>query len=332
MQTDPLGDGRDREPITQLAILVVYYLVDDADLPLLRLHLDRIAQHTSAPYTLYAATNRVTTQARVEIAAQPNVVLCVIPPTELQGAHEHAYFLDAMVKVALADGASHLVTLDLDSFPIRDDWVEVLQAAAPPESGLTAILRVENGDSVLPHPSCTFARREFFERYEPSFSPKWDGTKKFRRFLRSHRQRPDTGVRLGYILWRHRLPWGTMVRTNELEVHYLMAGIYGEVVFHLGASSRRYILFWRDIQRSPIHRLTTPLARVGIKTSGSLRARAAAERRFNLRNLAILSLVREWLLADPEGFLTYLQGDELSSGTESWLERLDLVNSGQAAR
>ena len=42
-----------------LAILVVYYLKDDTELPLLRLHLDRIARPTDAPSTLFPAPNRL---------------------------------------------------------------------------------------------------------------------------------------------------------------------------------------------------------------------------------------------------------------------------------
>ena len=56
--------------------------------------------------------------------------------------------------VALADGVSHICTLDVDSFPIDDAWIDVLVASAPPASGLTGVLRVENGDVALPHPSC----------------------------------------------------------------------------------------------------------------------------------------------------------------------------------
>lgn len=107
--------------VAHLGILVVYFLKDDGDLPLLRLHLDRIARHTHVPYTLYAVANRVSPKARALIETQPNVRICEVPPTDLRASREHGYYLDAILPIALADGVSHVCTLDVDSFPIADD-------------------------------------------------------------------------------------------------------------------------------------------------------------------------------------------------------------------
>ena len=45
-------------PSGTLAILVVYYLSSDDDLPILDLHLDRIERHTRVPFQVYGAANR----------------------------------------------------------------------------------------------------------------------------------------------------------------------------------------------------------------------------------------------------------------------------------
>jgi hypothetical protein len=302
-------------PIRRLAILVVYLVRNDDELALLALHLDRIRRHTSIPYTLYASTNRATPAADAAVRAAPNVVICDVEPTEERGSREHAYYLDAMMARARADGATHIVTFDVDSFPIDDRWVDVLAAAMPDESGVAAILRVENGDSALPHPSCTMLRHDFLDRYEPSFSPDSDLTPEFRRFLRATQQAGDTGIRIGHTLNSEGLPWGKLLRTNTVDVHYLMAGLYADVVFHLGAGARA-TLFRKDLERSRVHRWTKPIERVRTHRESTRRfkhrvlamARARAEGRFIAANEEVAAQIRAWLLDDPDGLFAYLRG------------------------
>ena len=122
------------------------------------------------PTTVFTAANRASPAARALLDAQPNVVVCANPDTDLRGSREHGYYLDALAQRALDAGVSHLCTMDVDAFPVRDDWVSIAASRMPESTGLSAISRIENGDSALPHPSCTFARRDFFERFSPSFS------------------------------------------------------------------------------------------------------------------------------------------------------------------
>jgi hypothetical protein len=304
-----------REAVSRLAILVVYFLKDDGDLPLLALHLDRIEMHTKVPYTLYAVANRVSKSALAMIGERPNVKILKPPTTALRASREHGYYLDAMIPVALADGVSHICTLDVDSFPIRDSWVNVLLHAAPEESGLSGVLRSENGDVALPHPSCVLARRDFFERFMPSFSPDSDSTPGFRTFLHSTGQSADTGIRLGYILWHNKMPWGYLVRTNTRNPHYLMAGIYGGVVFHLGSASRGNV-FRKDFDNSVMHRASAPIERahtIGPRSQGLQRAllriaRRDVEERVITRNRETFHLLREQLVLDPDALIAYLEG------------------------
>jgi hypothetical protein len=238
-----------------------------------------------------------------------------VEATELRGSREHAWYLDQLVAHALTTGATHLCTLDVDSFPVRDGWVGAVAARMPDDSGLAAVCRLENGDSALPHPSCTFARRDFYEQFHPSFSPDSDGTPEFRRFLRTTGQSADTGIRLGYALWSHDLPWGRLVRTNRVDAHYLMAGIYGDAVFHLGGIGRGKV-FRRDLRHSPVHRLTRPLERLPVGTGAAARAkratlrrlRSGAEARLATANRAEFERIRARLLADPDRFLSQLRG------------------------
>lgn len=298
-----------------LGILVVCYLKDDDDLPILKLHLERVAKHTQVPTTVFTAANRASGAARALLDSYPNIAVCDNPDTDLRGSREHGYHLDALARYALDAGVSHLCTLDVDAFPIRDDWVSVVAARMPEQSGLAAISRLENGDSALPHPSCTFARRDFFERYSPSFAPDWDSSPELREFVRATGQSADTGIRLGYALWAAGLPWGRLVRTNAVDPHYLMGGIYGDAVFHLGGIGRGK-LFRKDLEGSTVHRMSRPLERlpVGQGTPAKLkravlhRVRAKKEAQLTAQNRASYSLLRGWLLSDPDGLLAYLRG------------------------
>jgi hypothetical protein len=307
--------GRGAGAVDHLGILMVAYLKDDDDLPLLALHLDRVARHRQVPTTSFVAAPRVSPAARALLHAQPDTVVCDLPATDLVGSREHAHYLDALLPTALAAGVSHICTLDVDSFPIRDDWLEVVTTAVPADGRLAGVCRRENRDTALPHPSCIVARRDFFESDPPSFSPDTDGTPGFREFRRATGQRADTGIRLGARLWQTGEPWGRLLRTNRRDAHYLMGGVYADAVFHLGGVGRGK-LFRRDLEQSTIHRVTRPVERVPVGTGAVAQAkrrtlqqlRGRREAQLAARNRATYTVLRSWLLTDPDGLLAYLRG------------------------
>ena len=302
-------------PPGTLAILVVYYLSSDDDLPILDLHLDRIERHTRVPFRVYAAANRVTPAVRAKLADRAWLYVCEIEPTELRGSREHAFFLDALMALARADGADRIATFDVDSFPIDDAWLEVMGTAAG-SSGVAGILRVENGDTVLPHPSGLLVHAEFLDRYAPSFSPDSDRTPEFRRFLHSTGQAGDTGLGFAYALWSHQVEWGRLVRSNAVDVHPIIAGIYADSVFHLAGAARGSI-FRRDLAGSRAYRMSAPLERLPIrgplgrvKNRAVAAVRSPAEREIGDRNRVVFQQARAALLEDSDAFVAYLRGDE----------------------
>ena len=302
-------------PSGTLAILVVYYLSSDDDLPILDLHLDRIERHTRVPFRVYGAANRATPAVRARLADRSWLQVCEIEPTELRGSREHAFYLDALMARARADGADRIVTFDVDSFPIDDAWLEVMGTAAG-SSGVAGILRVENGDTVLPHPSGLLVPTEFLDRYSPSFSPDSDRTPEFRRFLHSTGQAGDTGLGFAYALWSHQLEWGRLLRSNAVDVHPIIAGIYADSVFHL-AGVARGSMFRRDLAASRVHRTTAPLERLPLrgslgraKSRALAAVRAPAERVLGDRNRVVFQRARAALLEDSDAFVAYLRGDE----------------------
>jgi hypothetical protein len=298
----------------RLAILVVHVVRSPDEEALLRLHLDRIERHTTVPYRIYAATPRVTDTARALLAARPDVEVIATPPATDRGSREHAHHLDALVPHALADGADHLATMDLDAFPVVDGWHDVLLDPAP-APGVAGILRRENGDTVLLHPSCLLLPTATLRAHPTTFSPDTDGTPEFRAFLRAHHQAADTGIRIALMLEQQRIPTRPVLRTNRVDLHPLIAGIYGDAVFHLGAGGRAS-LFRRDLATSRVHRWTSPVERVPVG-SGRLRdvkraaleaVRRPAERRLIAANAAAADRARRWLRQDPDALLDHLRG------------------------
>ena len=210
--------------------------------------------------------------------------------------------------------ATHFATFDMDSFPIADRWLERALALAP-GAPVAAVLRRENGDVCLPHPSCTVLTRDFVETHSVSFSPDSDGTPTFREFLRATGQAGDTGIRIAEQLWREQLPWGRLLRTNRVDLHPVIAGIYGDVVFHLGAGTRA-AMFRHDLHRTWAFRLTGPVERIPVghgrarrvKKAALARIRRPAAGRVIEANRRAGLEAREWLLRDPDGLFTHLRG------------------------
>lgn len=299
----------------RVAVLTVALVRDDAERALLELQLARLRRHTAAPLAIHMVARRVPDDVRAWLAEQSDVELLNAPAASDIGSREHAAYLDALLAAARRTSATHFATFDLDSFPIVDDWLGRIVAMLPAGAGVGAVLRRENGDVCLPHPSGTVMTREFVDAHDVSFSPDSDGTPEFRRFLRESGQRADTGIRLAKTLWTTPLPWAQLLRTNAVDVHPVIAGIYGDCIFHLGAGSR-LALFRADLARSPVHRLTRPLERVPVghgraravkqRVLGALR-RPAEARRIDA-NRAAAAAAQASLLRDPEGFLAFLQG------------------------
>lgn len=301
----------------KIGILVVYY-VADGDESLLDLHLHKIAAHSrTVPYTIYAAANRLQPHFRERIASEPNLKICTLPDTELRSSWEHSFYLDALAREAISDGATHLCTLDVDSFPIRDGWIETLLERIAEGNVLAAASRREDGETMLPHPSCLFMPAEFVTRYSPTFFPDKDAIQApaFQAFLHETRQMPDSGIGYGYILYTEDLAWARLYRTNKVDDHFLLAGIYGDVVFHLGSASRDDRLFHSRGTVGLGYRVADFIERrIMYCPPGSTRKALVdlltnrAKERYAERQKQTYETIRERLLREPDDYIAYLRG------------------------
>ena len=225
----------------KLGICCVYFYGADGPwlLPLqLRFISDTLA---GVEFTIYAAANRLDPALKKQLATAPCVKVLEFESFEGDANHEHAYFLDRLVAHAIADDCTHVAALDSDSFPIADDWPSILLREMGDNVRFAAVLRTENGDSHLPHPCGYFMKRDFYLEHKPTLFPSGSEiqSQSFQNFIKKTDQRIDTGIGYGFALWKSGENWLQLHRSNSSDAHFLMAGIYGDLIFHLGASSRR---------------------------------------------------------------------------------------------
>ncbi len=139
----------------------------------------------------------------------------------------HAAALDRLLQSAGRD-VDYVVTLDSDAFPIADRWLEHLVRRLEEGATLAGIYRDEMAEVITPfvHVSCLAVRRSDLERLGISFG---------------------VGKDVGHGLTRAVLSEGGRIaplrRSNKVNYHFLMGGVYGDLVYHQGAGSRR-ARFW----------------------------------------------------------------------------------------
>ena len=247
----------------KLGICCVYFYGNDGEW-LLPLQLNFITETLSGySYTIYAAANRLPPKLRSLLSKNLNIRIVNLQPVEERSSKEHAIYLDQLIHVAYADGCSHIAALDSDSFPIANDWPNLLLSQMNGAIRFSAVLRAENGDTALPHPCGYFMTREFFADHKPTLLPEpvIDQDPNYHSFLGNTKQRSDTGIGYGYALWKSQEQWLPLLRSNRHNLHFLMAGIYGGIFFHLGSSSRRPA-FFMDSETRPLLRLAERLNHV----------------------------------------------------------------------
>lgn len=218
--------------------ICVVYLVDQPFDFLLEAHLAQIERCSGdIPIRVYAAVNRLESHHVERLKRYDFVTICDLPDTDARSSFEHAFYLDHLVGRAIRGGASHICTLDVDSFPISKDWLSAPIAALEGGSSLVGILRRENGDIAAPHPSFMLFPTEFHTRYRPTFSPLANNRTAIA-FRERTGQRLDTAAGYALVLDRYRLPWTKMLRSNVRNVHPLLGGIYDGRIFHFGGGNR----------------------------------------------------------------------------------------------
>jgi hypothetical protein len=145
----------------------------------------------------------------------------------------------------------YVVTLDNDSFPVRADWLEVLVGACERGAAISGVYRDEMAPAIAPfiHVSGLCIRPRDLRTLNVSFG-------RDARPETEHNQ--DVGQRITYELTQRDREIAPLRRSNELNYHFLIGGIYGDVIYHHGAGSRRG-KFWTSTDRENDDRVNAAL-------------------------------------------------------------------------
>ncbi len=217
--------------------IVVVYLVRAEDEKLLDLHLSQIEKHTLVPYTVYGSVSRLLPKFRHKLEQHPKVKICECPTTDLREGDEHAFYLEHLVRIAIEDGVSHVVTLHVDSFPIRSGWAKELAGKLSESCVIATIMGKEDFPMFS---ACLFFHRDFYLKYHPSFllSEAEHSTPKFRQYRQEYKHEGDSGIGYTYKVHAEGLSWYPLLRSGRSESYSPIGSMYSDLVFHLVGAVR----------------------------------------------------------------------------------------------
>jgi hypothetical protein len=143
----------------------------------------------------------------------------------------HADKLNELARLIADQAAADdlLIFVDGDAFPIRpiDQWTSQLLSERP----LAAVRRDENAGDVQPHPCFCVTTVGFWRDIDGDWRPgPWTTDEGL--------EASDVGGRLLSILDQRSIAWRPILRSNTLDVHPLLYGIYDRHIYHHGAGFR----------------------------------------------------------------------------------------------
>jgi len=290
----------------KLGILVVY-LVNEDDEPLLDLHLNQIEETTRVPYTIYGSVNRLMPKFRWKLEQHPEVKICECPDTDLRGIYEHSYYLEYLTRAAIQDGVTHVVTLHVDSFPVRLGWAEKL---AQKVSDICVFATIDPLNT-----ACLFFPRDFYIRYQPTFllSREDVSSPQCRQYRKKYHVSRHSGIGYGFKAYTEGLSWYSLRESAKDSAD--LCSIYGGLIFHvcgavrvkeasslLQSYSHRYIAAIRGLRKA-ISTLPSPLEKkllrrlMKYQSGKPYRVYIAQELEYEKRRL----------FEDPQSYLRQLQ-------------------------
>ncbi len=141
----------------------------------------------------------------------------------------HPKALDYLAR-KVSSSRDYIVTLDTDSFPVDDRWLHVLVGGCDAGAAVAGVYRTEMAPAIRPfvHVSGLCVRRRDMQALDLSFG-------------RDAGQ--DVGQRITDEFRRLGRPILPLERSNAVNFHFLIGGLYGDVLYHHGAGSRR-AEFW----------------------------------------------------------------------------------------
>ncbi len=144
----------------------------------------------------------------------------------------HPKALDYLASKVPTD-VDYVVTLDSDSFPVREDWLDVLIGRCEDGAAICGVFRDEMAPTIRPfiHVSGLCMRKDDLSGLSVSFS----------RHIGQ-----DIGQNITEEMRRLGRQIAPLRRSNKVNFHFLIGGLYGDVLYHHGAGSRK-AGFWTSV-------------------------------------------------------------------------------------
>jgi hypothetical protein len=282
--------------------ILVFYLVSEEDEEIFDLHLAQIQKHTQVPYTIYAGANRLAPKLRAKLVGDPHVKICALAATNLRNAAEHSFCLEQLARIAIKDGATHLVTLHTDSFPIRDGWAEELASHL---SSTRAFAAIDYG----PYSACLFFSRDFYLTHQPRFllSDNELASEQYKRFSKRFAHINHSGSGFFFKAFCNGLAWFPLVETQKGSA---LGNIYNDAIFHLHGTAR----LADTASRSAPPRTVRALYRLrgALRAAVPKRVRRWAWQHFGdtlvrVFDRNVIAYSKQELLENPDAYLEYMR-------------------------
>lgn len=206
--------------------IIVVYLFDENTEYLLDLHIKYIRKFTDVPYNIYGGIGRLDSKGRQKLSCYPEVQQHDLPPTDLRGCFEHAFYLDLLTEIAIQEGSTHIVTLHLDSFPVCLGWVRKLKDLTDQMDSCVALEYY--------YTACFFFSKEFYARFRPKFNGEATILKSsdYKKFMDEFKIINHSGSYFLFICYINDLGWFILEKSSA-ELSSKFGDIFGGLVFHL---------------------------------------------------------------------------------------------------
>ncbi|QXP84577.1 sulfotransferase domain-containing protein [Methylococcus sp. Mc7] len=243
-----------------VGILVVNGGIDPSQERWIVFCLRRILEITRQPnYHIYLWNNNVDDKYVEHFCKNKNKISLIQADRNERLEHPHACALERLLRIAEKDGCNYIVTIDSDTFPLDPSWLEQLIRALHGNVVLSGIWRDELSKAITPyiHPSCLATTIDFIRLHNIRFD-----------FIAPNTQNEihDTLSVLTETAQRYNYETFKLVRSNKKNIHRLIGGIYGGIVYHHGAGSRNNISFWDE----PLTAFSSHINRCVARTSAAL--------------------------------------------------------------
>lgn len=185
----------------------------------LKIQLDHIEKYTRQDYKIYAGVYNISHLENSERCDHIDMLPNTTPANRLN----HLF----QVLSQEANSGDMVIFMDSDCFPISENWINELTDGLS-KYPIAAIQRSENFDAsshtreLFPH-CCFFCTS--FDFWESNNLYHEDNIK-------------CCGWSIGEWLIQHNLDFYKLIRSNSVNIHPLMFGVYNNIIYHHGAGNR----------------------------------------------------------------------------------------------